>query len=94
VALVLGASRLLAMVEDIVGFRLIVVSEVFFRLISRSIVLQLQGLFQEHLSPHHFGILTFGGCEAILFGIQAFLDLHPNWTVLQVDVENTFNNVF
>jgi len=37
VALMLGASRLLAMAKDFKGLRLIVVGEVFFRLINRSI---------------------------------------------------------
>jgi len=57
-ALVLGASRLLAMAKETGGFFLIVVSKMFFQLINRSIVLQLWGLFQEHLSPHQFGVLT------------------------------------
>jgi hypothetical protein len=52
VALVLGAIRLLAMVKDISGFCLIVVSDMFLQFISRSIVLQLRGPFQEHLTPH------------------------------------------
>jgi hypothetical protein len=51
VALVFGVSRLLAMVKDIGGFRPIVVSKVFLRIIIHSIVLQLWGPFQEHLSP-------------------------------------------
>jgi hypothetical protein len=31
---------------------------------------------------------------AIFFGIQAFFNLHLDWVVMQVDVENTFNNIF
>jgi len=75
-ALMLGVSKLLAIVKDIGGFRPIAVGEVFFRLISCSIVLQLRGLFQKHLSPHQFRILTPRGYVAILFNIQALLDLH------------------
>jgi len=52
VALVLGVSKLLAMAKDTGGFCPITVGEVFFRLINYSIVLQLQGPFHEHLSPH------------------------------------------
>jgi hypothetical protein len=66
------------MAKDIGGLHSIVVGEVFFKHISCSIVLQLRGPFQEHLSFHQFGILTLRGCEAILFGIQALLDLHPD----------------
>ncbi len=65
----LGVNRLLAMAKDINGFRFIVVSKVFFSLINHSIVLQFQRLFQEHLSPHQFGVLTLGGYETIFFGI-------------------------
>jgi hypothetical protein len=68
-ALVLGANRLLAMAKDIGNLHPIIVGEAFSRLINRSIVLRLQGLFQECLSPHQFGVSTFGGYEAILFGI-------------------------
>jgi len=38
-ALVLGVNKLLALAKDIGGFRPIIVGEVFFRLISRSIIL-------------------------------------------------------
>jgi hypothetical protein len=41
----LGANRLLVMAKDIGGFHTILISKVFFQLISRSIVLQLWGLF-------------------------------------------------
>jgi len=44
-ALVLGASRLLAMAKDIGGLRPIIISEVFFLFINHSIVLQLRGPF-------------------------------------------------
>jgi hypothetical protein len=64
------------MTKDIGGLRPIAIGEVFFQLINYSIVLQLRGSFQEHLSPHQFKVLTPGGYVAILFGIQALLDLH------------------
>ncbi len=51
-ALVLGVSILLAMAKDTSGFCLIIVGEVFFQFLNRSIVLQLWGSFQEHLSSH------------------------------------------
>jgi hypothetical protein len=66
---VLGANKLLAMAQDIGGLCPIIISKVFFQLISRSIILQLWGPFREHLSLHQFGILTPGDCEAILFSV-------------------------
>jgi hypothetical protein len=56
VALVLGANKLLAMAKKTSGFSLIAVSKMFFQLMNCSIVLQLQGPFQEHLSPHQLSI--------------------------------------
>jgi hypothetical protein len=38
--------------------------------------------------------LTFGGYETIHFGIRALFDLHINWVVMQIDIENAFNNIF
>jgi len=52
VAIVLGATKLLAMVKDISGLHLILICDVFPRFINRSIILQPQGPFQKHLSPH------------------------------------------
>jgi hypothetical protein len=69
VTLVLGASRLLAMAKDTSGFCLIIVRKVFFQLINCSIILQLQGPFKKHVSPHQFRISTPRGYEAIIFSI-------------------------
>jgi hypothetical protein len=57
------------MAKDIGGFHPIAMGEIFLGLINRSIILQFQGPFQEHLSPNQFGVLTLKGCETILFGI-------------------------
>jgi hypothetical protein len=46
VALMVVVNRLLIMAKDIGGLPPIIMGEVFFRFIKRSIVLQLQGLFQ------------------------------------------------
>ncbi|KAL2613014.1 hypothetical protein R1flu_024706 [Riccia fluitans] len=34
-----------------------------------------------------------GGCKAIIHGLRATLDLHPDWVVLQVDIQNAFNTI-
>jgi hypothetical protein len=72
-ALVLEASKLLAMAKDTRGLRFIVVGKVFFLFISCSIVLQLQGSLQKHLSPHQFGVSTLGGCETIFLATKPSL---------------------
>jgi hypothetical protein len=93
VALMLGVSKLLAMVKDTECLCPIIVDEVFFQLISHSIVLQLWVSFQKHLSPHQFKILTLGGYETIIFGIKTFFNLHFDLGVMQIDIENTFKNI-
>jgi hypothetical protein len=32
-----------------------------------------------------------GKCETMIHGVKIMLDLHLEWVVLQVDVQNTFN---
>ncbi len=73
---------MLATAKDTNGLRPIVVGEVFFQLINRSMVRQLRGPFKEHLSPHQFGISTLRDYEDILFGVQALFDLHLNWVMM------------
>jgi hypothetical protein len=68
-ALMLGANILLVVAKDIGGLHPIILIEVFLRLISHSIVLQLQGSFYEHLSRHQFGVSTLRGHESIFFRI-------------------------
>ncbi len=75
-ALMLKVSKLLIMAKDIGGLCPIVVNEMFLQFINRSIILYLQGLFQEHLYLlNQFEVSTFEGCETIPFGIKAFLKL-------------------
>jgi hypothetical protein len=35
----------------------------------------------------------YGKCKIVVHGVKAMLDLHSEWVVLQVDVQNTFNSV-
>jgi len=69
VALGLRVNKLLERAKDTNGLCFIAIGKVIFRFISHFIVLQFRRPFQEHLSPHLFGVSTFGGCEAIPFGI-------------------------
>jgi len=36
----------------------------------------------------------FNKCEIIVHGVKAMLDLHLEWVVLQLDVQNAFNLIF
>ncbi|KAL2650793.1 hypothetical protein R1flu_018921 [Riccia fluitans] len=92
-ARLLGASCLLAIEKDSGGVRPIAIGEALYRLVARSLSLQFRATFSDHFEPWQFGVATRGGCETIVHGLQAIVDLHPDWMVLQLDIQNAFNTV-
>ena len=85
-------ARLLAIQKpDGGGIRPIAIGETLARLVGRSMVVQLRDALKEHLMPLQFGIAVPGGTEAVVLGIRAALQAHPDWVVLKVDVSNAFN---
>jgi hypothetical protein len=93
----LSSSRLLAMAKPVVdgpdGVRPIAIAEVFQRLISRAIALQMRDTFQEYFSPLQYAVATPAGCKTIVAGVRALLEADPELLVLQVDMANAFNEV-
>ncbi|KAL2643392.1 hypothetical protein R1flu_010979 [Riccia fluitans] len=83
-ARLLGASCLLAIEKDSGGVRPIAEGEALDRLVARSLSLQFRATFSDHFEPWQFGVATRGGCETIVHGLRATLDLHPDW-VLQLE---------
>ncbi|KAL2611673.1 hypothetical protein R1flu_023365 [Riccia fluitans] len=92
-AYLLGASRLLDLEKPSGGVRPIVVGEVFYRLVARTFGFQFREALADHFSPLQFDVATHGGCKTIIHGLRAILDLHPDWVVLQVDIQNMFNTI-
>ena len=87
-------ARLLAIQKpDAAGIRPIAIGETLARLVGRAMVVQLRDALQHLLMPLQFGIAVPGGTEAVVLGIRADLQAHPDWVVLKVDVANAFNNV-
>jgi hypothetical protein len=81
----------MAMAKPEGGVRPIAVGEVLLKLVGRAIGRQLREQFQQALQPFQFGVATPGGCEAVVHGVRAHLDVHPDHVLLQTDVENAFN---
>jgi hypothetical protein len=94
IAKALSVARLLALVKPFRGIRPIVVGEVFYRLMSRTLCFQFHDAFVVHLCPHQFGVTVKGGYKGMMHKIWRSLDVHLNWVVLQVDIVNAFNIVF
>ncbi|KAL2608123.1 hypothetical protein R1flu_026696 [Riccia fluitans] len=92
-AYLLGASHLLTLEKPSGGVRPIAVGEVLYRLVARTLGFQFWETLADHFSPLQFVVATRGGCETIIHGLRATLDLHPDWVVLQVDIQNAFNTV-
>lgn len=89
----LNATHLSAMKKEPSGICLLAVGEVFYRLISRTISIQMQPTFVDHLYPYQFGVATLGGCEMVVHGLRSTLEVHPNLVVLQVNIANAFNSL-
>jgi hypothetical protein len=64
------------------------------QLIAHTLIIQFKDTFAEHFSPHWFGVATLGMCETMVHGVRPILNLHLEWVVLQVDVQNIFNSIF
>jgi regulator of sigma D len=65
--------------------------EAFYRLMNRALCLQFCDVLVSHLSPYHFKVVIRKGCEVMIHNIQATLDAHLDWVVLQVNIINTFD---
>jgi len=50
--------------------------ETLYWLTSHTLCFQFHNVFATHFSPHQFGIVTKGGCEAIIHGIRCSLNFH------------------
>jgi hypothetical protein len=66
----------------------------FFDLLIIPLSYNFGGRFRSIYTPISFGVSALTGYEAIPFGIQTLLNLHPYWAMMQVNVKNAFNNVF
>ncbi len=73
------------------GICLITINVVTYHLVAHILAIQFSDILTYHFNPHQFGVATYGGCEIMVHDVQAMLDLHPHWVVLQVDVRNAFN---
>lgn len=60
---------------------------------NRVLCLQFCDAFAFHLSSYQFGVVVKRGCEAMVYGIRATLDAHPNWVMLQVNIVDGFNTI-
>ncbi len=93
----LSSCRLLALAKPVPdgpdGIRPIAIAEVLQRLVSRAIALQMRDAFEQYFSPLQYAVSTPGGCESIIAGVRALLDLDPDLLVLQVDLANAFNEI-
>ncbi len=47
-----------------------------YHLVAHTLTFQFRDTFNEHFSPHYFGVTIRGGCEIVVHGVQMMLDLH------------------
>ncbi len=51
------------------------IGETTYCLVTHILTIQFRDIFMEHFSPHQFGVMTHGGCEIMVHGVRAMLDL-------------------
>ncbi len=66
---VLSATKLLALAKPFGGIQLIVMGEVLYWLVSRTLFLQFHDTFFIHLLLHQFGVAIRGKCEVVVHNI-------------------------
>ncbi len=52
------------------------IGKVIYHLVACTLAIQFRDIFTEHFSPHQFGVVTCGGCEIVVHGVQVTLNLH------------------
>jgi hypothetical protein len=67
--------------------------ETLYQLISCVICFRFHDTFETHFSPHQFGVIIKGSCEAIIHGIMHTLNFHPDCIIFQLDVANVVNSM-
>ena len=90
----LASSRLIAISKETGGgVRPIAMGECLYRVVARALSIELRSELQAFFEPDQFAVATPGGCEALVWGVRAFTDAHPQTAVLQVDISNAFNSI-
>lgn len=75
------------------GVRPICVIDPLVRMTSAALLHLTKDAFATSISDYEFGLGTKGGLEALSKGIQAILDLSPEFAVLELDIRNAFNTL-
>jgi hypothetical protein len=69
------------------------IGEVIYWLIAHTLAIQFKDTFTKHFNPHQFKVAMLRKCETMVHVVKTMLDLHLEWVVLQVDVQNMFNSI-
>jgi len=95
VARLIGAGRLVALSKpgSATAVRPISVGDILRRLTGRAVCIQMREIFQGILAPLQLGVGVSCGAETATRAVQAWLELHPDHTLLFVDIKNAFNSV-
>ena len=88
-------AKLTALVkgDDKKGVRPIAVGTIFRKTISSAIAATIKPTLPKYFSPVQFGVGFAGGTENPVHGIRLLNKLHPEWTIVSLDLTNAFNTV-
>ena len=89
----LRMGRVTALQKPNASVRGIVASDVFRRLVARTMAQQLGPAIERATSPFQYALSTRAGTECIAHAIQALTDLDPTATVVSIDGIGAFDVV-
>ena len=47
----------------------------------------------QHFLPQQVAIGVRSGISLLVFGVRAFLELHPDWVAIKIDIRNAYNEI-
>jgi len=86
-------GRLVALRKPDGGVRGLVMSDVFRRLVSRTLAQQFAPAFEAACMPHQHTLSTKAGAEALVRHLRAATELDPRATILSVDGVGAYDHV-
>ena len=90
---ILRMGHLTALKKPQGGVRGIVVSDVFRRIIARTIAKQCAVAAEKATAPFQYALRTRAGCECVSHVLQTLTDLDPTATILSLDGVGAFDLV-
>ena len=79
--------------DEVPDCRPIAVGEVWRRAIHKAVALKVRQQAEGVFCPQQVAVGVSGGMSKMVFGLRLLLEVHPEWSMVKVDLKNAFNEV-